>query len=175
MLTTMWSNPAASACALWGAICMVGWPLCRTRHGMLLVQIGNGFGVHYALSGCTTAAIVNGLGAGQIAASLLLGTSPWLRWLGLASMPVTLSVCALTWSGVPSVLAGVGQTLMMLGRVQISPSAIRFLVLSGTLFWAAHDRMIGSPLLIVDLLSLAIGSVTLLRQAGSRLRRAQET
>jgi hypothetical protein len=76
MLTAIWSNPAASVFALFGAVCMVGWPLCRTRHGMLLVQIGIGigFGLHYALWGGATAAIVNGLGAAQVAASLLLGT-----------------------------------------------------------------------------------------------------
>jgi hypothetical protein len=51
MLIAVWDKPAASAFALLGAICLVGWPLCRTRRGMLVVQtgIGLGFGVHSAL------------------------------------------------------------------------------------------------------------------------------
>jgi hypothetical protein len=165
MLTTIWSNPAASIFALLGAICFVTWPLCRTCRGMLLVQvgIGIGFGLHYALWGSSTAAIVNGLGAVQIAMSLLFGTDPRMRWLGFAIAPVIIGACVLTWSGPPSLLAAIGQTLMVLGRVQISPCAMRVLVLSGTLFWLAHDRIIGSPLFIADALSLAIGSVILLR------------
>ena len=64
-----------------------------------------------------------------------------------------------------------GQTLTALGRMQISPSAMRVLVLSGTLFWAAHDRIIGSPLLVADLLRLAIGAIALLRQAAANVAR----
>src|SRR5262245_33427429 len=170
MLSAAWNNPAASLCALLGAICVAGWPLCRTRRGMLLVQvgIGIGYGLHYALWGGVTAAVVNGLGAVQTTASLLSATSPRLRWLGYALMAAIIGACALTWHGLPSILAAIGQTLTALGRVQISPWAMRVLVLSGTLFWAAHDRLIGSPLLIPDLLSLAMGAVALLRQAAPR-------
>jgi hypothetical protein len=41
---------------------------------------------------------------------------------------------------------------------------MRILVLSGLLFWLVHDRITQSPLLIADLLSLAMGAVVLLRQ-----------
>jgi hypothetical protein len=162
MLTAAWNNPAASAFALLGTICFIGWPLSRTRRGMLLVQvgIGCGFGLHYALWGGATAALVNGLGAVQTAASLLFGTSRRLRWLGFAFIPGIVGACALTWNGFPS--------LMAFGRVQIAPSAMRALVLSGTFFWLAHDRMVGSPLLIADLLSLTTGAVALLRHAAPR-------
>ena len=170
MLTAAWNNPAASAFALLGTICFIGWPLCRTRRGMLLVQvgIGFGFGLHYALWGGATAALVNGLGAVQTAASLLFGTSRRLRWLGFAFIPGIVGACALTWNGFPSILAAAGQILMAFGRVQIAPSAMRALVLSGTFFWLAHDRIVGSPLLIADLLSLATGAVALLRHAAPR-------
>jgi hypothetical protein len=170
MMAAMWDSPAASAFALLGAICFITWPLYHTRRDMLLVQlgVGIGFGLHYALWGGATAAAINGLGAIQTAASLLFGTSPRLRCLGYALIPAIVGASALTWGGIPSLLAAIGQTLMALGRMQIKPSAMRILVLSGVLFWVAHDLVIRSPLVIADLLSLAIGAVALLQQVPPR-------
>jgi hypothetical protein len=164
MLTAAWSNPAASGFALFGAICLVSWPLCRTRRGMLLLQIGIGigYGLHYLLWGSATAATVNGLGAVQTAAALLFGGSPRLRWLVFAPIPALAGACALTWHGLPSVLALVGQTLTAFGRVQLDTRTMRVLVSCGTLFWLAHDTVIGSPVLIADLMSLTIGAFTIL-------------
>lgn len=175
MLTAVWNNPAASACALVGAICLISWPLCRTRRGMLLVQlgIGIGFGLHYALWGSVTAALVNGLGAVQIASLLLFETSR-LRCLGYAFVPVVIGACAVTWHGLPSILAAIGQSFITLGRMQLSPSAMRVLALSGVLLWAAHDTIIRSPLVIADLLSLTMGAVAVLRPA-SDLRSGRST
>jgi hypothetical protein len=169
MLTALWDNPAASAFALLGTTCLVSWPLCSTRRGMLLLQtgIGIGFGLHYALWGSATAALVNGLGAVQIAAALLFGTNPRLWWLGYGLIPALAGACVLTWNGLPSILAAVGQTLIALGRVQISLSAMRGLVLSGLLFWLAHDGIMGSPLLFADLLCLMIGVVALVWHHGA--------
>jgi hypothetical protein len=172
MLTALWDNPAASAFALLGTTCLIGWPLCSTRRGMLLVQIGIGigFGLHYALWGSATAALVNGLGAVQTAAALLFGTNPRLRWLGYGLIPALAGACVLTWNGLPSILAAVGQILIALGRVQINPSAMRSLVLSGLLFWLAHDGIMGSPLLFADLLCLTIGVVALVSGRGTLVR-----
>jgi hypothetical protein len=169
MLTAVWENPAASGFALLGATCLISWPLCSTRRGMLLVQIGIGIGLglHYALWGSATAALINGLGTVQIAAALLFGTNPRLWWLGYGLIPALAGACVLTWNGLPSILAAVGQTLIALGRVQISISAMRGLGLFGLLFWLAHDGILGSPLLFADLLCLTIGIVAMVSRRGT--------
>ena len=119
-----------------------------------------------------TAALVNGLGAVQIASLLLFETSR-LRCLGYAFVPVVIGACAVTWHGLPSILAAIGQSFITLGRMQLSPSAMRVLALSGVLLWAAHDTIIRSPLVIADLLSLT-GAVAVLRPA-SDLRFGRST
>jgi hypothetical protein len=171
MLTAVWSNLAASGFALVGAICLVSWPLCRTRRGMLLVQIGIGISycLHYLLWGSATAGAVNGLGAVQTAAALQFGGSPRLRWLAFAPIPALVGACALTWHGLPSALAVVGQTLTAFGRMQLDAWPMRVLVACGTLFWLAHDTVIGSPLLMADLVSLTIGAFILLRGRDHRV------
>jgi hypothetical protein len=58
--------------------------------------------------------------------------------------------------------------------MQLSPSAMRVLALSGVLLWAAHDTIIRSPLVIADLLSLTMGAVAVLRPA-SDLRSGRST
>ena len=167
MLAALSAEPTALACGILGAICLMTWPLFRTRAAMLLVQlgIGVGFGLHYALLEIATAALVNVLGAVQIAAALLFGTNPWLRWIGYALVPAIAGACLVTWHGLPSLLSASGMALIALGRVQVIPSSMRILVLSGCPFWLAHDLIIGSPLAVVDALSLLTGAVALGRQA----------
>jgi inner membrane protein len=99
MLTNVITDHAAWICALFGMACYAAWSVFRTRSMMLLIQLGAliGFSLHYALLGVATAAAVNALGAVQIAASLLLGTRPSLRWVGYALAAVMVAASVFTW------------------------------------------------------------------------------
>ena len=151
--------------AVVGALCLVSWPLMKTRNAMLLAQLGLAlaFAAHYELEGLRTAALLNGLGALHVASSLLWGTSPRLKWIGYSMIPAILAACLLSWGGLPSILSTTGMLLIALGRVQVDAAAVRLLVLAGSPFWLAHDVLVWSPLAFADLLSIGVGAVALLR------------
>lgn len=155
------------ALVLAGAVCVVTWPLFSSRWGMLLAQLvlATSFGLHYAIEGATTAAVLNSLSALQVAAALTFGTSPRLWWVGYALIPATVVGGLVTWSGAPSLLAMIGTLLISVGRVQIDPRALQVLVLAGAPFWLAHDMIVGSPLVIADVLGLGVGLITLVRRS----------
>lgn len=167
-------NPLSLASALFGAVCLATWPLFRTRLAMLWVQlgIGIGFGLHYALLGATTAAMANVLGSVQIAVSILVGTSPRLRWTGYLFIPVMLFLPLVTWDGVTSLFAAIGTVVLAVGRMQSQEQKLRLLVLAGTLFWLVHDVLLFSPIAVVDALSFASGLYCYLRE---ELRRGHGT
>ena len=173
MLTAAWSNPAASAFAFFGAICLIGWPLCRSRRGMLLLQIGIGVGycLHYLLWEAQPPPPSTVWGLRRQPRRSCSGGRPRLRWLVFAPIPVLAGACALTWHGLPSALALVGKTLTAFGRVQLDARAMRVLVSCGTLFWLAHDTVIGSPLLIADLASLTSNAFIIHSPAQPRRQR----
>lgn len=152
-------TPAALVAAGLGAICYVTWPLCRTRFGMLAVQLGTGigFGVHYALMGATTAAIANFLGSMQVGSSMLLPNSRELRWVSYLPVAVMVLVCIVTWNGAPSLFATIGTVLIALGRSRSDAHAMRILVTAGSPFWLVHDLMMHSPIAVVDFASLIMG------------------
>ena len=83
-------------------------------------------------------------------------------------MPAIVGTCLLTWHGLPSLLSATGMALIALGRVRVVPAPMRILVLSGLPFWLAHDLIIGSPLAVVDALSLLTGAVALRRQVSQQ-------
>lgn len=155
------------ACAGLGARCMIVWPVFPHRRHMLMAQLGIalGFGAHYWLEGAQTAAILNGLGALHVLASLTWGTNRRLKWLGYAMIPAVVLACLVTWSGLPSAFSGLGTTLIAIGRVQVTASRLRLFVLIGTPFWLVHDLMIGSPLFIADAISIAMGLFAMARDA----------
>jgi Bacterial inner membrane protein len=62
-----------------------------------------------------------------------------------------------------SLLAATGTLLIAVGRVQVDPAALRVPVLAGMPFWLAHDILVGSPLVLADLLSIAMGGMAILR------------
>lgn len=159
MLTNVITDHAAWICALFGMACYAAWSVFRTRSMMLLIQLGAliGFSLHYALLGVATAAAVNALGAVQIAASLLLGTRPSLRWVGYALAAVMVAASVFTWQGVVSALAVTGMVLVAVGRVQTNADAMRLIVLASCPLWLAHDLVVESPVAIADALSLAVG------------------
>lgn len=170
-------NVPASTFALIGMLCLIVWPLFRTREAMLLTQLAGiaGLVVHYALLGITTAATLNTLGAIQIAALMLFGARPGWRWIGYALAAAGVA----TWQGIPSALSIIGMGFVAIGRVQSDPKTMRLVVLAGGPFWLAHDLVIASPVALADALSLAAGLGALalerLRPDGTRASRALPT
>lgn len=162
----MATHPFAFLMALVGMLCLVSWPLARSRHAVLLIQIGIGisFGLHYAILGNLTAGAVNGLGSVQIALMLCLGGQPGLKWVSWIFIPAVVAAAFLTWQGAPTLMAAAGTLLIALGRAQSHPIRMRILILAGCPFWIAHDLLVSSPVIIADLLSLLTGVFLLLRQ-----------
>ena len=72
-----------------GSACGMGWPLFRSRVGMLLAQLATNlcFAVHYALLGAATGGAMNLLAAAQVGAAIPLGTRPGFRLVYLAVLP----------------------------------------------------------------------------------------
>jgi uncharacterized membrane protein YkgB len=155
---------AASICAFLAVVFLGAWPLFRSRHTMLLMQLAAlvSLSLHYTLVDARTAASVNLLGAVQIVACLLFGARPRLRWIGYALACLMLGASVITWQETISVLSTIGMVLVAVGRAQPNASAMRLLVLSGSPFWLAHDLLIMSPIAIADAASLLVGLWTLM-------------
>jgi hypothetical protein len=166
MLAVMAANPAAAVAGFIAMVCFATIPLFRDRRTMLLAYIGNnlGFALHYALLGHWTAVAMNGLMGVQTVVAIMLVRRPKLCWAYYALMPVLGLASAVTWQGLPSLLAAAAAAVSTIGRMQTNAAALRVLLLASTPFWAAHDLIVGSvPGLIADLLSMAIGTTMLLR------------
>jgi hypothetical protein len=160
MLDTFLADPLASLFGVIGMVCLVTWPLFRSRTGMLTAQLGiaSGLGLHYLLLGAHTAAIMQALSFVQIAAAIPLARRPGLNVLYLALIPVIATAAALTWNGAPSFFSAVGLAFITLGRMQTSTTALRVLLLCAGPFWMTHDWMVGSlPAFAADVASFVIG------------------
>ena len=151
--------------ALSGAVCMMTWPLFVSRSSILAVQLGIGvsYSIHYALLSAETAAAGNALGAIQILLALLSGGAARLRWISYLPIPLMLLLGAVTWDGPSSLFATVGTVVLALGRAQLDARRLRKVVMVGTAFWLVHDILIWSPVAMVDIVSLAVGGLALLR------------
>ena len=160
MFESLIANPAASIVGAFALICLVIWPLFPGRKGMLLTQIGvsAGFASHYALLGAWAASSVCAIGAAQTVIALFSQRSEKLNCLGYAAIPLMIFVGLLTGNGPEAWLAVIGMVLIAAGRMQTDQFKLRALILSGCVFWAAHDLWIGSFIAFsADMLSVAIG------------------
>ena len=176
MIALLFDNPFASLVALFGAVCIISWPFFRTRRAMLLVQIGvaAGFGIHYALLGSETAAIANLLSGLQLLAFLPGAKAAWLQKLGYLLLPVMVLVCVLTWSGLPSLCAISGTILLAIGRMQSNEQRLRIWVMAGTIPWLFHDLLVGSPIAVIDAISILTANCSIWRAKTPRRRSSEE-
>jgi hypothetical protein len=107
---------------------------------------------------------MNGVMSVQTVVAIMLVRKPRLRWVYYALMPVLALASIVTWQGLPSFLSAAATMLSTIGRLQTNDTVLRVLLLAATPLWAIHDLIVGSlPGLIADLLSMAIGTVMLLR------------
>ncbi len=153
----------AGLCGFAATAGLAVWPLFRTRCAMLSTQLGALalLSLHYVLMGVTTAAIVNALGMLQLMACLAFGTHPRLRYLGYGLAGLMVASSIVTWQGLASALSTGGNLVIAFGRLQVRADTMRVLVLAGVPFWILHDLLIESPVVLADVLSLAVGVVAL--------------
>jgi len=165
---TLIEDPAATAFGAAGLACQMIWPLFSHRRAMLGVQMGIGtnYGAQYALLDAWSGAAVCALGATQTLVAFLAGTErPWLKYLGLAFLPVSASVCLMTWAGIGSAFALLASTLIMLSRLQPTTLRLRGFALAAAPFGAGYDLSVGAwPALIGALLSFTIASLAFRRE-----------
>jgi hypothetical protein len=165
-------NPGATAFGVLGLGCQLAWPWFRTRRMILSIQLGVGllYCAQYALLGAFSAAGVCAIGATQTSLALAAGDRPWLRRAGLVFLPIVATLCFATWSGLPSLFALFGVTLIMLGRMQQDVMRLRMFQLGSAPFAIGHDMLVGAaPALIGCIVSACVASAALLREL--RLRR----
>ncbi len=171
-------QPVAAAWGVFGMMCLIFWPVFRTRTTMLIVQlgIGIGLGVHYGLLGAWTGALMNALCAVQVAAAIPMERRPNLRWTYYAIIPAIAAASAVTWAGWPSAFAALGMVFLTLGRMQSNLLWLRLLLLAAVPFWLIHDVLVGSlPALVADVASFGIGAVMLWRHHGTAWLSAKQS
>jgi hypothetical protein len=164
-------HPAAVTFGAAGLACQLAWPLFSSRRTMLGVQagIGTNYAVQYALIDAWSGAGVCMLGATQTVIALMAGNRPWLRWMGLAFLPVVFAICVMTWSGLPSFCSLTACSLVMLGRLQRDTVHLRFLMLAAAPFGMGHDLAVGSVAgLAGACLSASLTALTLRREIHKR-------
>ncbi|SNS60178.1 YgjV family protein [Tropicimonas sediminicola] len=159
--------PLAQVFGLAGLAGQFTWPLLRNRNGILATQIGiaGSYATHYALLDQWSGMSVCLVGATQSAIALLAGDRPWLSRMGLGFIPVVITLCYLTWSGLPSLLAACACCLVMIGRMQRDMLRMRAIMLSASPFGIGHDLIVGAVAALAGaVLSCAIGAAALRRE-----------
>ncbi len=138
--------PLAPLFATAGLAAQLVWPLFRKRETMLSVQLGASccYAATYALLAQQTATAICLTGAIQTSVALLAGDRRWLRKLGYVFLPAVLAIGALTYAGLPTILAVTACCLTMIGRLQSETLAMRRVQISATPFNATHDILIGA-------------------------------
>jgi len=172
MFETLLAHPAANALGALGMAMGILWPFFRARTAMLAVQVlgGSFFACHFFLIGAPTGAAMNLLGALQALLAIPLGTRPGFRVIYLISLPLIAAGLILTWTGLPSILAGLALALVSIGRYQTRLIPFRALLAGSIPLWFAHNFLVGSvPGMCSDLLSGTSGLVAL----GREIRRAR--
>jgi hypothetical protein len=133
------------------------WPLLRRRRAILAVQVAGSllFALHYLLLGAATGAAMNVLGALQGIALVVLIDRRRRIGAVAGSMAIGALVASLTWTGLPSLLSLAGQWTAAIGRLQLDTQRLRLWFLVSTVFWCAHNLMVGSAFgLASDMLAL---------------------
>ncbi len=142
-------------------------PLFTCREKILTAQLGSSclFAASYAVMDQRTATSVCLIGAIQTTVTLIAGDRAWLNRMGYVFLPVVLVLGAVTYSGLPTLLAVTACCLMMIGRLQQDLMRMRGIQLASGPFGAAHDALVGAwPALFGALLSFAIASIAFRRE-----------
>jgi hypothetical protein len=149
---------------VFAALCLTSAPIFRSRHAILLAQLGAGIGfaTHYALLGITVASAANMLGVMQTLAAIFAARSASMNRLGYLLIVLMAAVGIWFWQGPISALSVMALILIALARMQTNEVHLRFLLIAGGCFWTAHD-LIGAAWipLAADIATLATGAAAL--------------
>ena len=162
----LFSNLPASLAGLFAMACLVTWPLARSRHGILVFQLGIGLGcaLHYGLLGFTAAAALNVVGIAQVIAAAYAGRSVAAQRIGEGLIYVGVAAGFVFWTGFESALAIIATLLIFIARLERIEADMRILLMCGGAVWLLHDLYIGSPIAAAaDVVSLGIGVYGLYR------------
>lgn len=142
-------------------------PLFACRERILTAQLAASclYAASYASMDQLTATSVCLIGAIQTTVALIAGDRAWLNRMGYVFLPVVLIMGALTFSGLPTILAVTACCLMMIGRLQADLMRMRAIQLCASPFGAAHDAVVGAwPCLVGAILSFAIAAAAFRRE-----------
>jgi len=165
--TVLIDPAAAPVFGVLGLTAQIAWPLFRTRKTMLAVQLTAAccYGLSYALMGQGTASATCLSGAAQTGVALLAGNRQSSLRIGYVFLPIVLCAGALTYSGLPTLLAVTACCLSMIGRMQTDTLRMRGVQLTASPFGAAHDIVTGSwPCLAGAFLSFTIAAFAFRRE-----------
>ncbi|KMO44142.1 hypothetical protein VQ03_04180 [Methylobacterium tarhaniae] len=141
------------------------------RRGLILMvsaAAATCFGIHYLFLGSPTATAMNAIAVGQnlLAARFVRedGVPRCLAGLFGAVFLLVIGIMLATWTGWPSVFAGIGTLLSTAGRLRRTAQGLRGLFLGASLCWLCHNIVVGSVCgLVCDLLSITTLTVALWR------------
>jgi hypothetical protein len=95
------------------------------------------------------------------------GRPAWLDLVFAATFLLAAVLTVATWSGLPSIFAGLATLVSTMARLQSSPQAMRLLLIGSALGWASHNVMVGSVCgLTCDCFGLIGFIVAALREQG---------
>ncbi len=166
-VTTLIDPAVAPVFGFAGLAAQMASPMFKARDTMLTMQLGAAcsYAASYALMGQQTATALCLTGAIQTAIAILAGDRAWLSRMGYVFLPVVLVIGALTYSGLPTILAVTACCLVMAGRLQRDTLRMRGVQLTAAPFGAAHDISVGAwPCLAGALLSFTIAATAFSRE-----------
>ncbi|MBE7197069.1 MAG: YgjV family protein [Parafilimonas terrae] len=106
------------------------------------------FSVHFLRLGSPTGAAMNLIAVAQslLAARFvtLHGRPPWLDAVFAGTFVLAVILTVATWTGLPSVFAGLAALVATTARLQASPQTMRLLLIGAALSWASHNILMGS-------------------------------
>ena len=139
------------------------------RRTILLIQSAGStaFSLHFLLLGSGTAALTCAVSVLQLAAAALITHRGRLFAFYAALLPLVAWTVAVTWQGLPSVLAAAGALFACAARLQRSIAPMARLSLCGAPLWVAHNFLVGSSFgLALDAVSIAGNSFVCFRLVG---------
>lgn len=143
------------------------WPLIKNRQLFLMGQFVacTLMGIHFALLGATTGAIVVFVAGIQILLAVPLESHPKFKTVYLLSLLLTPLVCWYSWQGIPSIFSSCALLFFCIGNLQVRAKNMRILLILCIFGWIGHNLLIGSyPALVSNGLALITSIYGLYRE-----------
>lgn len=143
------------------------WPLIKNRQLFLMGQFVACalMGIHFALLGATTGAIVVFVAGIQVLLAVPLESHPKFKTVYLLSLLLTPLVCWYSWQGIPSIFSSLALLFFCIGNLQVRAKNMRIFLILCIFGWIGHNLLIGSyPALVSNGLALITSIYGLYRE-----------